>query len=76
MYLRQKKSIVHYHTWGGNDSHRVEAVMAEGPLIFASSILSGESPRAIMLRELLKVEVIRITYFPLCKLEELYWSLS
>lgn len=49
--------------------------MPDGPSIFAASLTSTESLNDILIREARKAEIIDAMFYPLRKLEELYWSM-
>ena len=74
LHLRQNKSIIHYHVICDNP-HTVEARLPDGPYLFAIAVSNNVAAEDALSACIRRVELINLVYFPLRKIEEIYWSL-
>lgn len=75
-YFRNTHKIVHYQSFHGGLSHRVVAVMPEGPHLFMAGILSEDfSPDDLMILAYRKAKNLNMLFYPARKIEVLIWRM-
>lgn len=75
-YFRYTKKIVHFQSYHGGQSHKVKAVMPDGPHIFVASVLSEDcSLDDLMLHEYNRVNNLNTLFYPARKMEVFMWRM-